>query len=353
MSDNRVESRLARPSVRLVGATLVATFVGGGVATGQPVANIDFKSVGRAAPLAVTIPTPANPDIEAYPPAQIAGLPERYWMVGPFLVARRGPDGKPVQDRGGSAWNGATPKGVQPLARRSLHVHGFLPGPRAVERPALFPLQQQHRSRGAMDVARRGARHDRRSSARLRCVGLLRPRSSTRSARKPVRVQDGRGALRGVARGDAPARRPHRAHVRHRARRHRRPLRLATRPELVRRAVLDTDPHRAVAADAGISNTNGRGDVSRRSHERAAVAGPILLARRVHASLALSRRHEPAALDHRHAKARADPRGRCRQLHHAHQHRSHVRYQGCRAASRRRRRRRGTARRSGSGTRTR
>jgi hypothetical protein len=115
MSNHRAEPRFARSLFRSTVALPVLAILGGGIATGQPVADIGFKSVGRAAPLTVTIPTPTNPDIEAYPPAEIAGLPERYWMVGPFRVARRGPDGKIVEERGGSAWNGAAPKGVKPL----------------------------------------------------------------------------------------------------------------------------------------------------------------------------------------------------------------------------------------------
>jgi len=46
----------------------------------QPVADIGFDSVGRAAPLPVAIPfePPAGPDdFEAYPPAEIEGYPER------------------------------------------------------------------------------------------------------------------------------------------------------------------------------------------------------------------------------------------------------------------------------------
>jgi hypothetical protein len=84
-------------------------------AQAQPVANIGFESVGRAAPLAVALPAPTSEDIEAYPPAEIARFPERYWMVGPSHEYRQGPDGKQTEVRHGSAWDGAAPKGVTPL----------------------------------------------------------------------------------------------------------------------------------------------------------------------------------------------------------------------------------------------
>src|SRR5512139_1670013 len=99
---------------RLAVAIAVATLLGGAVEA-QPVANIGFKSVGRAAPLSVAIPAPTSEDIEAYPPAEIAGLPQKYWMVGPFRSFKPGPDGKPTEVRNGSAWDGAAPKGVKPL----------------------------------------------------------------------------------------------------------------------------------------------------------------------------------------------------------------------------------------------
>jgi hypothetical protein len=77
----------------------------------QKTADIGFKSVGRSAPLAASIPgdTPANP-------AKLEDYPESNLVVGPFRPKRVGHDGKPVQIEYGSAWNGAAPKGVKPLA---------------------------------------------------------------------------------------------------------------------------------------------------------------------------------------------------------------------------------------------
>ena len=59
-------------------------------------------------------------------------------------------------------------------AHRHLHVEGFLPRPRALERQALFPLQQLRGARGRM--GRQPQRHDRRQAAGLGRVGLLRSR---------------------------------------------------------------------------------------------------------------------------------------------------------------------------------
>jgi hypothetical protein len=70
-------------------------------------------SIGRGAPLTPDIPAaqwrdPGN--IEAFPPAEIEGYPEAYWLVGPF-----GPGGETAEFLG-SARNGAAPEGIEPLA---------------------------------------------------------------------------------------------------------------------------------------------------------------------------------------------------------------------------------------------
>jgi hypothetical protein len=100
-------------------AALIATaLLIGSAAQAQRVADIGFESVGRAAPLAAAIPgrlrTEAE-DLEAYPPAEIDGLPEAQWMVGPFRANRTGADGTRIEYSGASARNGETPEGVEPL----------------------------------------------------------------------------------------------------------------------------------------------------------------------------------------------------------------------------------------------
>jgi hypothetical protein len=103
-------ARLAPPLMAAAFATATAI--------AQPTADIGFTSVGRAAPLAVSLPARLNPadvSIEAYPPAEIEGLPQQHWMVGPFRHFVHDSDGKEVERRGGSAWNGAAPPGIEPL----------------------------------------------------------------------------------------------------------------------------------------------------------------------------------------------------------------------------------------------
>jgi hypothetical protein len=80
--------------------------------TGPQRGDSGQDSIGRGAPVTPAIPwaqwiDPAN--IEPFPPAEIDGYPEQYWLVGPF-----GPGGE-TADFLGSARNGATPAGVEPL----------------------------------------------------------------------------------------------------------------------------------------------------------------------------------------------------------------------------------------------
>ena len=91
----------------------------------------------------------------------------------------------------------------------------------------------------------------------------------------------------------------------------------------------------SLAADRRVSDPHGSAVLPRREHERRAVAGPILLARRLHAALPF-RRHGRAS-DHADADARADTDVVVGQLHHAHPRRPRVRQERHRAAARRRR----------------
>ena len=77
----------------------------------QQVANIGFKSVGRAAPLLREIP-------REYPVTDLAKLevyPENDLVVGPWRPTRPGPNGQPQQRNEGAAWDGASPPGIEPL----------------------------------------------------------------------------------------------------------------------------------------------------------------------------------------------------------------------------------------------
>ena len=102
------------PGLAAVLAAL-ATAALASTADAQQTADIGFTSVGRGAPLSVAIPSESFTDMadtERYPPDEIEGLPDRHWMVGPYIVNR---DGEPGEVRAGSAWNGAAPEGIEPL----------------------------------------------------------------------------------------------------------------------------------------------------------------------------------------------------------------------------------------------
>ena len=88
------------------------------------------------------------------------------------------------------------------------------------------------------------------------------------------------------------------------------------RTKLVCRAFLEPDADDSVAADGGLSDPHGPGGLSQRPLQCASVAGSVLLARGIHAALALPRRHESTALDHGDARRRTVPGRRCRQCAH-------------------------------------
>jgi hypothetical protein len=96
---------------RRFGAAALAAF-SACAAHAQQLPAIGFTSVGRAAPLAQAIP-------REYPVADLARLevyPENDLVVGPWRPTRPGTSGgPPVQRDEGSAWNGASPPGVEPL----------------------------------------------------------------------------------------------------------------------------------------------------------------------------------------------------------------------------------------------
>jgi hypothetical protein len=84
----------------------------------QQVANPGFKSVGRGAPLALALPVPDLPSLRGTPdPQQLQRLEQQlktYPFVGPMNLAF-GPRGQSPATFIGSAQNGASPPGVQPL----------------------------------------------------------------------------------------------------------------------------------------------------------------------------------------------------------------------------------------------
>src|SRR5678815_501888 len=118
-------------------------------------------------------------------------------------------------------------------------------------------------------------------------MGILRSGLSARVDCEPLQIQDGSGALRSTSRRNARPRRSDAAYLRHGARRMERALRLASGTKLVRRTAVEPVSDSALAAHRRVQETHGAGGLSRRAHERSAVAGAILLAGRFHASMAL------------------------------------------------------------------
>jgi hypothetical protein len=91
--------------------TAAFTILAASAAQSQQVAKLDFESVGRGAPLVSVVP-------REYPVADLARLelyPDNDLVVGPWRPTRPGPNGVPTQRDEGSAWNGASPPGIEPL----------------------------------------------------------------------------------------------------------------------------------------------------------------------------------------------------------------------------------------------
>ena len=118
----RISETYAWGSGRLAAIT-AAAFALSGVASAQQVANPGFKSVGRGAPLAAALPTPRMPTNWLRPtPEQLQTEFDdlnHYPFVGPMKLLLPGGAsnaGRTPELVFGSAWNGAAPAGVKPLA---------------------------------------------------------------------------------------------------------------------------------------------------------------------------------------------------------------------------------------------
>ena len=285
---NNVVGVLAIAAAGLVGSSAI----------GQTVAKIDFVSVGRAAPLAADInkyemtgATSRRPQGPGGPgqPGQGGQAARPGQGAQPGQPAQAGPPPEPFFI--GSARNGATPPGIKPLAwtssRRRISTRTARSGPTRATSAATA------RPRSKSSGARNGAQLDRRQPAGIGRVGLLRSRLSARSHREPVSVQDGAGALRGAARGDARSAAARRSTPTRRVPsewngRYMHPGRTPGNQYWYRMRH-DPDADDPVAADARVSDAHGAGGLPPRQHEHAAVAVAVLLARRLHAPLARGR----------------------------------------------------------------
>ena len=113
-------SRKSHKTISTLASAVIASVIGmyGMLVLAQQVADPGFASVGRGAPLSPAIPGPTttNPaQLESYPPAEIAGYPEQYWMVGPFNDFAIDANGERVAISDFTARNGEAPEGVEPL----------------------------------------------------------------------------------------------------------------------------------------------------------------------------------------------------------------------------------------------
>ena len=113
-------SRKSHKTISALASAVIASVIGmhGMLVLAQQVADPGFASVGRGAPLSPAIPGPTttNPaQLESYPPAEIAGYPEQYWMVGPFNDFAIDANGERVAISDFTARNGEAPEGVEPL----------------------------------------------------------------------------------------------------------------------------------------------------------------------------------------------------------------------------------------------
>jgi hypothetical protein len=100
------KSDLARSCLVVLLAAL--SVVRTGTLVAQQTAEIGFESIGRGAPLAETVP--AQPTT----PAELQAVAESV-LVGSMRLRLPGPDGEVTDRLVGTASNGATPEGVEPL----------------------------------------------------------------------------------------------------------------------------------------------------------------------------------------------------------------------------------------------
>ena len=292
--------------VRVLAVGLAALL--GFAAHAQQTANIDFKSVGRAAPLGTDAnkvefvgPTMRRPFPTGQPPA---GQPP-------------GPPPGPPQFTG-SAQNGDHPPGIEPLPIDIYTTKDFYKDRALWSDKRYFRCNAPAAIEDAWGGNGRGivGEHPPASAAWGYCDRDY-PRESIVS---PYRFQDRARALRSAAGRDQEARRPNEAHVCKRCRT------TGTAATCIRRARRTTTTGtrcarcRSTTVLSLLTPEYQMRMVQEAYHhgqrQQADVAVAVLLARGLHAPLARGR--GVGALHHGHAGHGADHGGRRAQLHHEH-----------------------------------
>ena len=108
-------------SVGLAIAASILSVCAASSSRAQEVADPGFKSVGRGAPLTLALRAPAREAVPAGTPAaeldRVKDQMRAYPFVGPMRIPLiRGSDSRDTELRVGTAWEGAAPPGIEPLA---------------------------------------------------------------------------------------------------------------------------------------------------------------------------------------------------------------------------------------------